>query len=395
LQARQYSLLSDDKDPNYLPLNAANSKRILRSRKHGSRRLPAKRIFHYCFSPLTRQRWGIIIPIFPWKGMAMKAFHIVTPRRFDRIDVPVPALPRDSDTHILVRTTQVSLCGSDIPFFTGKKRLHRYPLAVGAPIHECIGEVVESTFSRLHPGDRVLSIPDGNQGLAQYFIAQAARTVMLRDEIKSDENACIIQPLSTVLNAVDRLGDIRDKTFAVIGLGSIGLMFCWLAARRGAGTVIGIDPGAHRCEVAIKSGATHTICRNSIEVVQHVRVHPGVWNSADVCVEAVGHQMDTINDCMELVRKQGTVLAFGVPDHNVYALEYETFFRKNAVLMATVTPEWTAYMSKAQDLFIENRVELSRLVTHRLPIRDTQRAFELYERHEDRIIKAILDASVW
>jgi L-iditol 2-dehydrogenase len=303
----------------------------------------------------------------------MKALHLVTPRRFDRTDVPVPTLPLGSDSHILVRTEYVSLCGSDIPFFTGKKRLQPYPLPIGAPIHECIGEVVESASSRFHPGDRVLSIPDANRGLAEYFIARTARTVNLRDEIRSDQNACIIQPFSTVLNAVDRLGDLRNKTVAVIGLGSIGLMFCWLAARRGARTVTGIDPCKSRCHEAEKYGATHTFCSTSMEVVHRARGAADPWNPADICIEAVGHQMDTVNDCMELVRKRGTILAFGVPDHNVYALEYETFFRKNAVLVATVTPEWTAYMSKAQDLFIENKNELSKLVTHRLPIRETQR----------------------
>ncbi len=45
----------------------------------------------------------------------------------------------------------------------------------------------------------------------------------------------------------------------------------------------------------------------------------------------------------------GTVLAFGVPDHPVYAMEYETFFRKNAILMATVTPDWAEYLAKARD----------------------------------------------
>jgi L-iditol 2-dehydrogenase len=325
----------------------------------------------------------------------MKALHLTTPRCFERIDVPVPSLPPGSDSHILIRTAYVSLCGSDIPFFAGKKRLQSYPLAIGTPIHECIGEVIESASSRFNPGDRVLSIPDGNQGLAEYFIAQAARTVMLQDEIKLDENACIIQPFSTVLNAMDRLGDIQGKTFAVIGLGSIGLMFCWLAARRGAGVVNGIDPCEHRCHVARKVGATHTMCRSSIEVVHHARVVAGAWNPADVCVEAVGHQMDTINDCMELVGRRGTVLAFGVPDHNVYALEYETFFRKNASLIASVTPEWTEYMCKAQNLFIANRQELSNFVTHRLPIRETQKAFEMYERHEDGVIKVIIDASEW
>ena len=81
-----------------------------------------------------------------------------------------------------------------------------------------------------------------------------------------------------------------------------------------------------------------------------MRTSPKEWIPPDICIEAVGHQMDTINDCLELVRKYGTVVAFGVPDHPVYALEYETFFRKNAVLMGTVTPDWAEYLPKARRL---------------------------------------------
>jgi threonine dehydrogenase-like Zn-dependent dehydrogenase len=172
-------------------------------------------------------------------------------------------------------------------------------------------------------------------------------------------------------------------------------MFCWLAAKRGASAVTGIDPCANRCRTAESFGATETKCRSSIEMIHDAQVHAGAWKPADICIEAVGHQMDTINDCMELVRKRGTVMAFGVPDHTVYALEYEMFFRKNAILIATVTPEWTDYMSKAQDLFLANRNELSNFVTHRMPVRDAQRAFEMYEQREDGIIKAIIDATAW
>jgi L-iditol 2-dehydrogenase len=325
----------------------------------------------------------------------MKAFHLVSPRCFDRVDVPIPALPHGSNSHLLIRTAWISICGSDIPFFTGRKRLQPYPLAIGAPIHECVGEVLESASSLFRPGDRVLSIPDGNQGLAEYFVAQISRTVLLRDEINADGTGCIIQPLSTVLNAMDRLGDIRGKSVAVLGLGSIGLMFCRLAAERGAVSVIGIDPRVDRCRAAERFGATRTQCQSGIEVVHDARVLTGSWKPADICIEAVGHQMDTLNDCLELVRKRGTVMAFGVPDHTAYALEYETFFRKNAILIATVTPEWTEYLSKAQDLFFANRTEFSNLVTHRFAIRDIQRAFEMYERHEDGIIKAIIDATEW
>lgn len=325
----------------------------------------------------------------------MRTLQLVRPRSFDQVNIPVPQLPSEGSGRILVRTAWVSMCGSDIAFFTGHKRFRNFPMAPGAPIHECVGEVVESASGPFAPGDRVLSIPDGDQGLAEYFLAQVSRTTALSAEIADPGAACIIQPLSTVVNAMDRVGDVREKAVAVVGLGSVGLMFCWIARRRGANSVIGIDPCASRCRIAETLGATRTICLHSIEVVHGARAVAGKWNPPDVCVEAVGHQMDTINDCLELVRKYGTVVAFGVPDHSVYALEYEVFFRKNALLMATVTPDWTTYLAKAQDLFLANREELSRLVTHRLPIREAEKAFSMYERHEDGIVKAALDASRW
>jgi ferredoxin len=92
--------------------------------------------------------------------------------------------------------------------------------------------------------------------------------------------------------------------------------------------------------------------------------------------------MDTLNDCLALVRKRGTVVAFGVPDHPVYAIEFETFFRKNAHLIAVVTPEWSEYLTQARDLFLAHRDELETLATHRFPIQDAAKAFTLYERHE-------------
>lgn len=325
----------------------------------------------------------------------MRALQVTRPRLFELKELPVPELPAGGESRVLVRTSWVSMCGSDIPFFTGNKRYRSYPLAPGAPIHECIGEVIASTSETIRPGDTVLSIPEGDQGLAECFVAHASKTIPLNPRMEDPGSACIIQPLSTVMNAVDRLRELEGKSVAVMGLGSIGLMFCWLAKRGGARSVIGIDPIPERCRFAETLGAAQTICSRGIEMVQKMRTSPDAWVPPDIMIEAVGHQMDTINDCLELVRRYGTVVAFGVPDHPVYALEYEIFFRKNAILMGTVTPDWAAYLPKAREMFLSNREALSKLVTHRLPIREAQTAFEMYERHENGIVKAIMDASLW
>ena len=327
--------------------------------------------------------------------MLMKALQVDKPRSFELVQVPVPELKKNGTETILVKSKWVSMCGSDIPFFTGTKRHKSYPLHVGAPIHECLGRVVESTSSTFQPGDPVIAIPEGDQGLSEFFIAQAAKSVKLPSDLDDNGTSCLIQPLSTVINAVDRLGNVEGKSVAVIGLGSIGQFFCWLLKKRGAARVVGVDPFAQRCQTAQNLGADATYPMHSIEVVHAFHQSPEFWQMPEICVEAVGHQMNTLNDCFELVQQRGTILAFGVPDHLVYAIEYETFFRKNAHLVACVTPDWSEYLVKSMELFLSFRAELEPLVTHRLHIREAEKAFNLYERHEDGVIKALIDTSNW
>jgi L-iditol 2-dehydrogenase len=325
----------------------------------------------------------------------MNALQVIQPRRFSLVKPQIPHLTSDQVDQIIVRTGWVSMCGSDIPFFTGNKRYKTYPLPVGAPIHECYGQVIESTSPLFQSGEHVIAIPNGDQGLAEFFTAQAARAVRLPAELEGDEASCLIQPLSTVMNAVDRLGDIAGKSVAVLGLGSIGLLFCWLLKKRGAERILGIDPLAYRCQAAEVFGATRTFSLRSVEVVHAVRQNAVDWEAPDICVEAVGHQMETLNDSFELVCKKGTVVAFGVPDQHVYAVEFETFFRKNLELLAIVTPDWSDYLDKACSVFVEDREELAKLVTHHFSIREAEKAFTLYERHEDGILKALINATQW
>lgn len=325
----------------------------------------------------------------------MRALQVIRPREFIQVETAMPDLKDAGLDRILVRPSWVSMCGSDIPFFTGSKRHRSYPLPVAAPIHECIGRVVESTSSLFMPGDQVIAIPEGDRGLSEFFVAQAGKAAKLPSELENNPAACLIQPLSTVINALDRVGDVAGKSVAVIGLGSIGLFFCWLLEKRGASQIVGIDPLAQRCQVALKFGASQVITKRSIEVLHETHQEPGIWDPPDICIEAVGHQMETLNDCLALVKYRGTVLAFGVPDQPVYAIEYETFFRKNANLVACVTPVWSEYLAISRDVFLTAQSKLECLVTHRIPIHTAAEAFTKYEKHENGILKAVINMSEW
>jgi L-iditol 2-dehydrogenase len=321
----------------------------------------------------------------------MKALQLVKPRQFQTVDIARPEIGEDQ---ILVRLERAVLCGSDIPKFVGVWRGLQYPLPAGMPIHECVGVVVESHSPRFRVGDRVVAVPKGDQGLAECYVADAIKAIVIPGALAHSEASLLIQPLSTVVYALDRLGDVAGRTAVVVGLGPIGLLATWLLHQYGA-RVVGVDPLAWRCEAAQRLGAVQTFEVHSDRLVSLV-AHDDTWEAADICVEAVGQQMRTINDCLYLVKHWGLVLALGIPLEPVYPFDYMRFFRQNLQLIGSVTPPDETYMVRAAELVGRHEGELAFLITHRFGLDRAAEAYTLYEtRAADHPLKILIDGTSW
>jgi len=322
----------------------------------------------------------------------MKALQVVRPRQFQAVETARPEIGNDQ---ILVRLEGAVLCGSDIPKFTGMWPGLRYPLLPGMPIHECVGVVVESHSPRFQVGHRVVAVPRGDQGLAEYYVADSIKAIVIPEPLVHSEARLLIQPLSTVVYALDRMGDIiTGRTAVVVGLGPIGLLATWLLHRYGA-RVTGVDPIASRCEVARRLGAERTHALHSEGLLSAI-CQGEEWVPADIVVEAVGQQTCTINDCLYLVKRCGQVLALGVPLEPVYPFEYTRFFRQNVDLIASVTPPDETYMNRAAELVGRHEAELASMITHRFTPDQAAEAFTLYEtRAGDRPLKVLIDGTSW
>ena len=321
----------------------------------------------------------------------MKALQVVRPRQFQTVEI---ARPQIDDDQILVQLKKAVLCGSDIPKYTGLWPGLEYPLPPGMPIHECVGVVVESHASRFQVGDRVVAVPKGDQGLAEYYIADAIKAVVVPDALVDSDARLLIQPLSTVVYALDRLGDVAGRKAVVVGLGPIGLLTTWLLHQYGA-WVVGVDPLAWRNEAAQRLGAARTYELHS-ERLLYAIVQGEEWEPADIVVEAVGQQTRTINDCLYLVKRCGLVLALGVPLEPVYPFDFTRFFRQNVNLIGSVTPPDETYMARAAELIVRHGQELVFLITHRFTVDGAAEAFTLYEtRIGDHPLKVVIDRRSW
>jgi threonine dehydrogenase-like Zn-dependent dehydrogenase len=322
----------------------------------------------------------------------MRALQVVRPRQFQDIET---AKPEIGNNQILVRLEKAVLCGSDIPKFTGMWRGLQYPLPPGMPIHECVGVVVDSHSPRFQVGDRVVAIPRGDRGLAEYYAADAIKAVCIPEPLVGSDTNLLIQPLSTVVYALDRLGDIAGCTAVVVGLGPIGLLATWLLDRYGASKIIGVDPIASRCEAARNVGAAQTFETHSERLLSLI-AQDDTWEPADICIEAVGQQTRTINDCLHLVRRCGQVLAMGVPLEPIYPFEFNRFFRQNIDLIASVTPPDETYMTRAADLICQHNRALVFLITHRFTLDKVTEAYTLYETpNQGGSLKILIDGTSW
>ena len=319
----------------------------------------------------------------------MKAAQIVAPRQIEMIDIDRPDISSDPEGAVLIKNHMNAICGTDMPSFVMEHPADAYPLSPGMTIHECIGEVVESKSDRFKEGDAVLALPGRPGGLSEYFVANEAVTVPLVDFERKD---CILmsQPLGTVIWACSKLGNLLNQDVVVMGQGPMGLLFTHLVSNLGAKTVIATDLVDFRLEAAKQMRATHTVNAAEVDPVAAVeQITDG--RMADLVFEVVGHQTETINQCMNMVKRDGTILAFGVPDEPTYPFGFGDLFRKNIRLIGSVGPDAQNNFPLAMDMISQGRIDVSPMITHRLPFTEVQHGFELSLYKKDEAIKIVLE----
>lgn len=105
----------------------------------------------------------------------------------------------------------------------------------GFPVHEIVGEVVATAHPAHRVGDRVVGWASSFDGLMEYVTSDGDGLAPY-DPALSPAHAVGLQPLACILYAVEQLPPLEGKHVAVIGQGSIGLLFSYVAKAFG-GTV--------------------------------------------------------------------------------------------------------------------------------------------------------------
>lgn len=318
----------------------------------------------------------------------MWCYRLIAPFTFERAEVPEPDPALLPDGQVLLRFQAAGICGSDLPGFRGTQG--KLPGDTGCcaaqidgfPIHEIAGEVLASAHPNHAVGDRVVGWASGFDGLQAQVLADGDGLSSYAADLTPDQ-AIGLQPLACVLYAIEQLPDLTGRRVAVIGQGSIGLLFSYVAKAAGAAHVTGVDP-IDRAPLASVFGVDEAVRATSDRWVRHL------GDKFDIVIEAVGHQVATLGHALEAAAFGATVFYFGVPDDDSYPISMRTVLRNNLTLKSGVTIQRRRVLAAADEFAARHPRLLPAYLTHTFGVDEVQAAFEQACRPDPTRVKIVI-----
>jgi threonine dehydrogenase-like Zn-dependent dehydrogenase len=327
------------------------------------------------------------------------------------------ATPRAGEGELIVKVEACGICAGDLksyhgaPSFWGGAGNPPYIRAPMIPGHEFIGYVVEigpnvDTYRHhgdwdFHIGDRVISeqiVPtwtdmfsttgrywmderhyvygfqhEVNGGMAQYmrFPKEAINYKVPKDI--PVESAVLIEPYACSKHGVDRANIGPEDVVVISGVGVIGLGMVGAARQRNPKTLVALDLSDHRLEKAKQFGADIVMNPSKEDVMKKIKEITGGYG-CDIYIEATGHP-SSVQQGLELLRKMGTFVEFSV-FKDLVTVDWSIISdRKELNLLGG---HLSPYCYKTVIDWIARGVQPTNgVVTHKLPLEDWKRGFDL------------------
>ena len=207
--------------------------------------------------------------------------------------------------------------------------------------------------------------------------------------------------------SVDYAGVKEGDTVIVLGCGPVGLLaqkFSWL---KGAKRVIAVDYIDYRLEHAKRTNKVETVNfehhENTGEYLKEI-----TKGGADIVIDCVGMDgkmtpleflatgaklqggsMGALVIATQAVRKFGTIQVTGGYGARYNAFPLGDIFNRNIVLKTGQAPV-IPYIPYLYKLVAEEKVDISDIITHTLPLDQAARAYEIFDTKADNCIKVIL-----
>jgi len=302
--------------------------------------------------------------------------------------------PKPGPKEILVKVMSCGICGSDIVEWY---RLPRAPLVQG---HEIGAEVVGvgDSVAKYKLGDRVFIVPkvpcmecyycqNGYYpqcsevkvrlpgGFAEYILVPEILvergTYLLPENITHDQST-FIEPLACVVRAQRLAGVKAGQTVMVAGCGMSGLLHVKLAKAKNC-TVIATDINRKRLEFAERIGADITIDAAGNVPERFAAESDKKADVVMLCTSA-GSAVEQAWRCVD---KGGAIVFFAVPGPDEEVAVPVNYFWTKEIRILTSYYCGPPDIDDALELIESGKIGVDDMITHKLPLRDIVKGFQL------------------
>lgn len=321
----------------------------------------------------------------------------------DMREMPVPRIgPAD----VLIAVETASVCGTDLhiyhwdewaqrrirpPYIPGHEFCGRvaamggavHGLAIGdfvsAEMHVACGHCVQCRTGQAHVCQfvKILGV-DADGAFADYVRIPASNVWKLAPSIPRDYGS-LFDPFGNAVHTV-LSGAIAAQTVVITGCGSIGLFAVGVAKACGAGQVFAIEPNGSRRALAQRMGADVVLDPAGDDVEAVVRGHTS-GNGVDVLLEMSGHPA-AIRQGFSLLRNGGRASLLGLPSRPVELDLAEAIIFKGATVHGINGRKMYETWIQAEALVSSGKIDLTPVITHRLPLAEFDHAMHLLESGE-------------
>lgn len=333
---------------------------------------------------------------------------------YSNTDIRLKEMPKPliGNGEILMRVERSGICGSDVMEWY---RIHKVPLVLG---HEVAGivEEVGKGVRMFQVGDRIVAthhVPclqceyclNGHEtvcetlrqthfepgGFAEYIRLPAINvqygTLHLPQDVSFEEGT-FVEPLGCVLRGQRLIGMKQGWRVVVIGSGISGLLHIQMAKFYGVKSLITTDINPFRLAMARKMGADFALEARE-DVPQKVKE---IWEGrlAQAVIICAGNQ-SAIRQGLLCVDRGGVVLIFSACQKDAYLpISTNDIFWRNEVTLMSSYAASPSDLKEALGLIGTQNIQVSDLITHRLPLEETQRGFQLVT-HPQNSLKVMIE----
>ncbi len=307
--------------------------------------------------------------------------------------------PEIGPGEILMRTEASGLCGSDVLEWY---RIKKAPLVLGHEVAGTVEEVGEGVTA-FQKGDRIVAAhhvpcntchycltghhtacdtlrstnfdPGGFAELIRLPAINVDRGTFRIPESLSFEQATFHEPLGCIIRAQRILNIESGQCLVILGSGISGLLYTHLARHAGAGRILAVDPVRFRREAAIKFGADRATApdENVIEILRGLN-SGRLADQVIVCTGAEQAQHDALN----LVERGGSIMFFAIPAGEVQVpVSINSLLFRNDITLTTSYGAAPRDSWEALRLLESPAIDVTAMVTHRLPLAQTGEGFRL------------------